>query len=90
MYPATRKTPLQEENKNVFEKGAVRWGSALFPQVDMGSSRRDTVAIPGSRPLRAVGTPASLAEETHEKLLALMDEIKYQCSAVQAPLRIKS
>ena len=32
----------------------------------------------------------SITEETHEKLLALMDEIKYQCSAVQAPLRIKS
>ena len=32
----------------------------------------------------------SISEETHEKLLALMDEIKYQCSAVQAPLRIKS
>ena len=32
----------------------------------------------------------SITEETHEKLLALMDEIKYQCSAIQAPLRIKS
>lgn len=32
----------------------------------------------------------SICEESHEKLLALMDEIKYQCSAIQAPLRIKS
>lgn len=32
----------------------------------------------------------SITEETHEKLLALMDEIKYQCSAIEAPLRIKS
>ena len=32
----------------------------------------------------------SIQEETHEKLLTLMDEIKYQCSAVEAPLRIKS
>ena len=32
----------------------------------------------------------SIAEETHEKLLALMDEIKYQCSWVEWALRIKS
>lgn len=32
----------------------------------------------------------SLVESSHEKLLALMDEIKYQCSAIEAPLRIKS
>ena len=32
----------------------------------------------------------SLVERTHEDLLALMDEIKYQCSAIEAPLRIKS
>lgn len=32
----------------------------------------------------------SITEDTHEKLLALMDEIKYQCSAVQWALRIKS
>ena len=32
----------------------------------------------------------SIQEETHEKLLNLMDEIKFQCSALQAPLRIKS
>lgn len=32
----------------------------------------------------------SICEDTHEKLLALMDEIKYQCSAIEWALRIKS
>lgn len=39
---------------------------------------------------QTINITLSIQEETHEKLLALMDEIKYQCSAIQAPLRIKS
>ena len=32
----------------------------------------------------------SISESSEERLCALMDEIKFQCSAIQAPLRIKS
>lgn len=38
---------------------------------------------------QTINITLSLATETNEDLFNLMDEIKYQCSAVEAPLRIR-